>query len=220
MTDEARASLLEAVRKYHQIASVETAFVPGVTPLLTGGAVLDEDDRGALVEAALDMRIVAGQHTQRVEREFARSLGLRKAHLTNSGSSANLLAITALTSRQLGNRRLQPGDEVITAAAGFPTTVNPILQNGLLPVFVDVELGTYNTTPERVAAAITPKTRAIILAHTLGNPYAAEEIQQIAREHRLWLVEDNCDALDSTYRGRLTGTFGDVSTCSFYPAHH
>jgi CDP-6-deoxy-D-xylo-4-hexulose-3-dehydrase len=220
MTTDTRADLLEAVRKYHQTVSTEESFVPGLTPLLTGGAVLDEDDRVALVEAALDLRFVAGNHTARFEREFARLLGLRKAHLTNSGSSANLLAITALTSPMLGDRRLRPGDEVITVAAGFPTTVNPIIQNGMVPVFVDVELGTYNTTPELVAAAVTDKTRAIVLAHALGNPYAAEEIAQLAREHRLWFVEDNCDALDSTYKGRLTGTFGDVSTCSFYPAHH
>ncbi|BCY08840.1 lipopolysaccharide biosynthesis protein RfbH [Actinoplanes sp. L3-i22] len=194
--------------------------MPGVTPLLTGGAVLDEDDRVALVEAALQLRIVAGPASQRFEREFARTLGLRKAHLTNSGSSANLLAVTSLTSPALGERRLRPGDEVVTVAAGFPTTVNPILQNGMVPVFVDVELGTYNTTPELVQAAITPRTRAIVLAHTLGNPYAAQEIKDISAAHGLWLVEDNCDALDSTYRGRLTGTFGDVSTCSFYPAHH
>jgi dTDP-4-dehydro-2,6-dideoxy-D-glucose 3-dehydratase len=220
MTDDARAGLLEAVRSYHKAVEVEERFVPGVTPLLTGGAVLDADDRVALVGAALDLRIVAGGHTTAFEREFARALGLRKAHLTNSGSSANLLAVTALTSPQLGDRRLRPGDEVVTVAAGFPTTVNPILQNGLVPVFVDVELGTYNTTPERIAAAIGPKTRALVLAHTLGNPYAAEEIAALAREHRLWFVEDNCDGLDSTYRGRLTGTFGDLSTCSFYPAHH
>jgi len=144
----------------------------------------------------------------------------RKAHLTNSGSSANLLAVTALTSHVLEDARLRPGDEVITVAAGFPTTVNPILQNGLTPVFVDVELGTYNTTAERVAQAIGPRTRAIILAHALGNPFAVREIAELATQHDLFLIEDNCDAVGSTYEGRLTGTFGDLSTVSFYPAHH
>ena len=195
-------------------------FVPGVTPLLPSGAVLDEDDRVAIVEAALNLRIAAGVSSRRFEREFARTLGLRKAHLTNSGSSSNLLALTALTQRELGDRRLRPGDEVITVAAGFPTTVNPILQNNLVPVFVDVELGTYNTTAERVAAAIGPRTRAVMIAHALGNPFPAAEVADLARENDLFFVEDNCDAVGSTYQGRLTGTFGHLTTVSFYPAHH
>lgn len=140
--------------------------------------------------------------------------------MTNSGSSANLLALTALTSPHLEDRRLRPGDEVITVAAGFPTTVNPIVQNGLVPVFVDIEVGTYNTTVERIADAIGPRTRAIMIAHALGNPFPATEIAALAEEHDLFLIEDNCDALDSRYQGRLTGTFGDLSTISFYPAHH
>jgi CDP-6-deoxy-D-xylo-4-hexulose-3-dehydrase len=216
---ESKALLLEQVRKYHQeIASDE--FVPGRTPVLSSGATLDEEDRVALVEAALEMRICAGVSARRFEREFARLLGLRKAHMTNSGSSANLLALSALASPALEDRRLMPGDEVITVAAGFPTTVNPIIQNGLVPVFVDVELGTYNTTPERIEAAIGPRTRAIMVAHALGNPFAAAEVAEIAERHELFLVEDNCDAVGSTYRGQLTGTFGDLSTVSFYPAHH
>ncbi|MFD0689607.1 lipopolysaccharide biosynthesis protein RfbH [Actinomadura fibrosa] len=214
------ARILDETRKYHQDAQDARSFVPGVTEIWPSGAVLDEEDRVALVEAALNMRIAAGTVSRRFERAFARRLGLRKAHLTNSGSSANLLALSALTSPQLGDRRLRPGDEVITVAAGFPTTVNPILQNGLVPVFVDVDLRTYNTTPERVAAAIGPRTRAVMMAHTLGNPYAAAEIAEIADEHGLLFVEDNCDAVDSTYDGRLTGTFGDLATVSFYPAHH
>lgn len=144
----------------------------------------------------------------------------RKAHLTNSGSSANLLAVSALTSHLLEDRRLRPGDEVITVAAGFPTTVNPILQNGLVPVFVDVDLATYNTTADRVAQAIGPRTRAIIIAHALGNPFEVAGIAELAAEHELFLIEDNCDAVGSTYDGRLTGTFGDLTTVSFYPAHH
>ncbi|MER7156053.1 lipopolysaccharide biosynthesis protein RfbH [Streptomyces lydicus] len=218
MTDS-KARILEQVRGYHQ-ENERRGFTPGVTPIWPSGAVLDEDDRVALVEAALDMRIAAGVSSRRFERELAKALGLRKAHLTNSGSSANLLALSALTSPQLEDRRLRPGDEVITVAAGFPTTVNPILQNGLVPVFVDVELGTYNTTPERIAEAIGPRTRAIMVAHALGNPFAAAEVAELAEAHDLFLVEDNCDALGSTYRGQLTGTFGDLSTVSFYPAHH
>ncbi len=216
---ESKARILEQVRKYHQ-ENAKDEFVPGVTPVLSSGAALDEEDRVALVEAALDMRIAAGVSARRFEREFAATFGLRKAHLTNSGSSANLLALSALTSPSLEDHRLVAGDEVVTVAAGFPTTVNPIVQNGLVPVFVDIELGTYNTTPERVAAAIGPRTRAIMVAHALGNPFMATEIAALAEEHGLFLVEDNCDAVGSTYDGRMTGTFGDLSTVSFYPAHH
>lgn len=216
---ESKAFLLELVRKYHQ-ENASDEFVPGTTLVQSSGATLDEEDRVALVEAALDMRIAAGVSARKFERTFARMLGLRKAHMTNSGSSANLLALSALTSPALEDRRLVPGDEVITVAAGFPTTVNPIIQNGLIPVFVDVELGTYNTTPERIEAAIGPRTKAIMVAHALGNPFAVAEVAEIAERHELFLVEDNCDAVGSTYRGQLTGTFGDLSTVSFYPAHH
>lgn len=220
MNEDHRARALEETRKHHQALRGGEEFVPGETEIWPSGAVLDEDDRAALVEAAIDMRIAAGPYSQRFESSFAKFLKRRKAHLTNSGSSANLLALTAYTSHQLGERRLLPGDEVITVAAGFPTTVNPILQNGLVPVFVDIELGTYNTTADRVAAAIGPRTRAIMIAHALGNPFEVEEIAQLAADHDLVFVEDNCDAVGTTYRGRLTGTFGDVSTVSFYPAHH
>ncbi|MER8236260.1 lipopolysaccharide biosynthesis protein RfbH [Streptomyces sp. NPDC101490] len=215
---DAKARILEQVRAYH--GSDEKEFEPGVTAVWPSGAVFDADDRVALVDAALDMRIAAGVSSRRFEREFARYFGLRKAHLANSGSSANLLALSAFTSPQLEDRRLLPGDEVITVAAGFPTTVNPIIQNGLVPVFVDVELGTYNATAERIAEAIGPRTRAIMIAHALGNPFAVEDVARIAEEHGLFLIEDNCDAVGSTYRGRLTGTFGDIATTSFYPAHH
>ncbi|MEU9092911.1 lipopolysaccharide biosynthesis protein RfbH [Streptomyces sp. NPDC087901] len=216
-----RALVLDEVRKYHQEREEGVSgFVPGVTEIWPSGAVLDEEDRVALVEAALEMRIAAGRSSRKFESAFARKLKRRKAHLTNSGSSANLLAVSALTSHLLEDRRLRPGDEIITVAAGFPTTVNPILQNGLVPVFVDVELGTYNTTAERVAQAIGPKTRAIIIAHALGNPFEVAEIAELATEHDLFLIEDNCDAVGSTYDGKLTGTFGDFSTVSFYPAHH
>ncbi|MCX4469510.1 dTDP-4-amino-4,6-dideoxy-D-glucose transaminase [Micromonospora sp. MW-13] len=215
-----KKQLLDDVRKYHHEAQPERPFQPGVTEIWPSGAVLDETDRAALVEAALDMRIAAGVSSRRFESQFARKMNRRKAHLTNSGSSANLLAVSALTSHVLGDARLRPGDEVITVAAGFPTTVNPILQNGLVPVFVDVELGTYNTTAERVAQAIGPRTRAIIIAHALGNPFEVAEVAQLATDHELFLIEDNCDAVGSTYDGKLTGTFGDFTTVSFYPAHH
>lgn len=220
MSDEAKTAILAAVRDYHHAQQSDAVFVAGVTPLMSSGPVFDENDRAAIVEAALDMRIVAASSTREFERRYAQMLGLRKSYFVNSGSSANLLAVSALTSPTLGARRLRPGDEVITAAAGFPTTVNPIIQNGLVPVFVDTELATYNPSVESIEAAITPRTGAIILAHTLGNPYAVSEITELARAHDLWLIEDNCDALGSTYRGQLTGTFGDLSTSSFYPAHH
>ncbi|MEV0387460.1 lipopolysaccharide biosynthesis protein RfbH [Nonomuraea sp. NPDC050643] len=215
-----KALALDEVRKYHQEQQDGRGFVPGVTEIWPSGATLDEDDRVALVEAALEMRIAAGRSSRAFESAFARWMRRRKAHLTNSGSSANLLAMSSLTSHLLEDRRLRPGDEVITVAAGFPTTVNPILQNGLVPVFVDVELGTYNTTADRVARAIGPRTKAIMIAHALGNPFEVAEVAALADEHDLFLIEDNCDAVGSTYRGRLTGTFGELATVSFYPAHH
>ncbi|WP_229402166.1 lipopolysaccharide biosynthesis protein RfbH [Micromonospora okii] len=221
MVDPARSRLLEQVRGYHDAKTPASApFIPGQTPILSSGAVLDADDREALVAAALDMRIAAGGIAAKFESSFARVQKRRKALLTNSGSSANLLALSTLTSPELGDKRLKPGDEVVTVAAGFPTTVNPILQNGLVPVFVDIDLGTYNTTAERVEEAISPRTRAIMIAHTLGNPFPVAEIAELAARHHCYLIEDNCDAVGSTYNGRLTGTFGQLSTVSFYPAHH
>lgn len=217
---ERKAVLLDEVRGYHEMVSSVGEFLPGVSEIWPSGAVLDSDDRVALVEAALEMRIAAGVSARKFESVFASVMGRRKAHLTNSGSSANLLAVSALTSPMLEDRRLLPGDEIITVAAAFPTTVSPMLVNRLVPVFVDVELGTYNTTAERVAKAIGPRTRAIVLAHTLGNPYEVAEVAQLAADRDLFLVEDNCDAVGSTYYGELTGTFGDLSTVSFYPAHH
>jgi dTDP-4-dehydro-2,6-dideoxy-D-glucose 3-dehydratase len=215
-----KEQVLDKVRQYHREVSPQREFVPGKTEIWPSGAVLDETDRAALVEAALEMRIAVGQSARKFESAFARRLNRRKAHLTNSGSSANLLAVSALTSHVLEDMRLKPGDEVITVAAGFPTTVNPILQNGLVPVFIDVDLATYNTTADRVAAAISSKTRAIIIAHALGNPFPATEIAELAAEHSLFLIEDNCDAVGSLYDGKLTGSFGDMTTVSFYPAHH
>ncbi|GAA3537602.1 lipopolysaccharide biosynthesis protein RfbH [Amycolatopsis ultiminotia] len=221
MVDSARSHLLEQVRGYHDAQSAgPVPFIPGQTPILSSGAVLDAADREALVAAALDLRIASGAIATKFESSFARKLKRRKAVLTNSGSSANLLALSTLTSPTLGAEQLKPGDEVITVAAGFPTTVNPILQNGMVPVFVDIELGTYNTTVDRVEQAISPRTRAIMIAHTLGNPFPVAEIAELAAQHGLHLIEDNCDAVGSTYQGQLTGTFGRFSTVSFYPAHH
>ncbi|WP_280449073.1 lipopolysaccharide biosynthesis protein RfbH [Nocardia brasiliensis] len=211
--------VLELVRALHHRRR-PPAFEPGVTPIFSSGAVLDADDRVALVEQALELRIASGATALRFERLFAKAIGVRRAHLTNSGSSANLLALATLTTPELEERALKPGDEVITVAASFPTTVNPILQHGMVPVFVDIELGTYNTTVDRVRAAIGPRTKAIMMAHTLGNPFPVAEIAELAEEHELFLIEDNCDAVLSTYQGQTTGTFGDFATVSFYPAHH
>jgi len=184
------------------------------------GKVLDEDDLFNLIDASLDMWLTAGRFAEEFEKEFPRFLGRKYCALVNSGSSANLIAISALTSYKLGDRRLKPGDEVITVASGFPTTITPIIQNNLTPVFVDVDLGTYNINIEQLEMAISEKTKAIFLAHTLGNPFDIDKVMEIARKYNLWLIEDNCDALGSKYRGRFTGTFGDISTVSFYPAHH
>jgi CDP-4-dehydro-6-deoxyglucose reductase, E1 len=218
--DELRATILKLVAEYHDEAFAPRDFEAGVHPVLVSGRVFDENEVRHLVDASLDFWLTTGRFAEEFEARFADLLGIRHALLCNSGSSANLLAVSALTSTRLGDRRLRPGDEVITAAAGFPTTVNPMVQNGLVPVFVDVELGTYDPGVEQVAAAIGPRTRAIMLAHTLGNPFDLAGMCELARRHDLWLVEDNCDALGSRYDGQLTGTFGDVATVSFYPAHH
>ena len=183
------------------------------------GRVFDAEELVFLVDASLDFWLTTGRYAQEFEREFSTYFGLRDTLLCNSGSSANLLALSCLTSPKLGDRRLVPGDEVLTTAAGFPTTVNPIFQNNLVPVFLDIELGTYNVDPSHLEAAVGPRTRAIVLAHTLGNPYDLDAVQALARKHNLWLIEDNCDALGSRYRGKLTGTFSDLATVSFYPAH-
>jgi CDP-6-deoxy-D-xylo-4-hexulose-3-dehydrase len=218
--DELRDRILELVEEYHAAQFGNGEFRPGESTVLYAGRVFDSDELLHLVDSSLDFWLTTGRYAQRFERQLARRLGLRHALLCNSGSSANLLALTALTSPKLGDRRLRPGDEVITVAAGFPTTVNPIVLNGLRPVFVDVELPTYNASIEQLAAAVGPQTRAIMIAHTLGNPFEADAVSELARRHDLWLVEDNCDGLGSTYGERLTGTFGDLSTLSFYPAHH
>ena len=212
-------SILNAVREYGEnLPSV--SFVRGESPVPVSGKVLDADDFVNLVDSSLEGWLTSGRFHEDFERGLARYVGVRNAVFVNSGSSANLVALSALTSPKLGKKALKPGDEVITVAAGFPTTVNPIIQNGLVPVFVDVELGTYDAVIDQVREAISPKTRAIMMAHTLGNPFDVAQIKSICQEHDLWLVEDSCDALGSTYDGKRTGSFGDTATVSFYPAHH
>jgi CDP-6-deoxy-D-xylo-4-hexulose-3-dehydrase len=217
--EEIRAEILRLVREYHD-AGGDGAFVPGESPVPVSGRVYDADEMVSLVDSALDFWLTTGRFAKKLERGLARYVGTRHALLCNSGSSANLLALSALTSPRLGRRRLVDGDEVITVAAGFPTTVNPIFQNRLKPVFVDVDPATGNVLPEALAGAVGPRTRAVMLAHTLGNPFDVDAVRALCDEHGLWLVEDNCDALGSTYDGRRTGTFGDLATISFYPAHH
>jgi CDP-4-dehydro-6-deoxyglucose reductase, E1 len=218
--EELRAEIEQLVRRYHAEAFPAEPFVAGESPYRVAGRVFDAEEVVNLVDASLDMWLTTGRYAERFEKEFAGRFGLRHASLVNSGSSANLLAITALTSPKLVDRALRPGDEVITAAAGFPTTVNPIIQNRLVPVLVDAELGTYNVDVTQLEAALSDRTRAIALAHTLGNPFDLDAVTAFAREHDLWLIEDCCDAVGSLYRGRQVGTFGDLATVSFYPAHH
>jgi len=218
--DELRARARALAAEYYEAALRPPAFVPGDSWVPVSGRVFDATELQFLIDASLDFWLTTGRFASQFEREFARTVGVRHAILCNSGSSANLLATSALTSWKLGDRQLQPGDEIITVAAGFPTTVNPAVQHGLVPVFLDVDLGTYDIDVTRLEEAISPRTRAIILAHTLGNPFDVDAVMALAKRHGLWVVEDSCDALGSTYRGRHVGTFGDLATVSFYPAHH
>lgn len=215
-----KAQILDLVRQYYGVAFSQSIFVPGETPIPYAGRTFDEDELVHLVEASLDFWLTSGRFANQFEREFARFFGLRHAILVNSGSSANLLALSALTSPKLANRRLYPGDEVITIATGFPTTVNPIIQNKLVPVFVDITIPTYNIDVTQLEDAYSERTRAIMLAHTLGNPFDLDTVTCFARQHDLWLIEDCCDAVGATYYGQKVGTFGDLATVSFYPAHH
>jgi CDP-6-deoxy-D-xylo-4-hexulose-3-dehydrase len=208
------------LEEYFEQAFAPQPFVPGESVVPVSGKVFDAQELQFLVDASLDFWLTTGRYADEFEREFARFMGVRSASLVNSGSSANLLALSALTSPKLGERRLRPGDEVITVAAGFPTTLNPILQCGLVPAFVDVQIPTYNIDVAQIEAALSPKTRAIVLAHTLGNPFDLDAVMDFSRSHDLWVVEDCCDAVGSTYLGRNVGTFGHVATTSFYPAHH
>ena len=215
-----RQEILSMVEKFASESLKVADFHPGETPVPVSGKVLDPSDIASLVDASLDGWLTAGRFHEDFERALARYVGARGALFVNSGSSANLVALSALTSPKLGKRALQPGDEVLTVAAGFPTTVNPIIQNNLRPVLVDVNLETYDAIPEMLREAVSSKTKAIMMAHTLGNPFDLDTVRELCDKHGLWLVEDSCDALGSTYDGKRTGSFGDTATLSFYPAHH
>lgn len=208
--------IAEAMEQRHP----QREFIPGISNVPVTGKVFGAEELEAAVEASLDFWLTAGPYTEKFERDFAKTVGMRHAFMVNSGSSANLLALTALTSAKLGERSLKPGDEVLTVAAGFPTTVTPILQNGLIPVYVDVDLETYVANNDSLEDAISPKTKAIMMAHTLGNPFNVDLVKRLAKEKNLWVIEDSCDALGGTYRDKNLGSFGDLSTFSFYPAHH
>ncbi|MDD5131508.1 MAG: lipopolysaccharide biosynthesis protein RfbH [bacterium] len=215
-----RNNILKKIKAFHQAGKNREKFVPGKTLINYAGRIYDDKEMINLIDASLDFWLTAGRYAQEFEQKLADFLKVKYTLLTNSGSSANLLAISALTSPLLKEKRLRPGDEVITTACGFPTTLNPIIQNNLVPVFIDIELGTYNIRTELLAKALTKKTKAIFVPHTLGNPVNLEAISRFARKHKLWFVEDNCDALGSRYKGKFTGTFGQIATFSFYPAHH
>jgi CDP-6-deoxy-D-xylo-4-hexulose-3-dehydrase len=217
---DTRREILELVGRYYQERHVPPPFDPDRDPVRYAGRVFGEDEMRYLVDSSLDFYLTSSRFTEEFESGVADYLGVSDALFVNSGSSANLAALTTLTSPKLGARRLKPGDEVITVAAGFPSTVAPIVQNRLVPVFVDVRLGDYNADPEQLRAAVSPRTRAIMLAHTLGVPFDLDTVMELVEKHDLWLIEDNCDALGARYRDRLTGTFGHLSTVSFYPAHH
>jgi CDP-6-deoxy-D-xylo-4-hexulose-3-dehydrase len=219
-TEEIKRQILDLVRSYYETAFAAEEFVPGDTAVPVSGKVFDGDEMANLVDSSLEFWLTTGRYADQFEQELAQYVGVRHASLCNSGSSANLLALSALTSPNLEERQLQPGDEVITVAAGFPTTVNPIIQNQLTPVFLDIDLRTHNIAVEHLEEAISPRTKAIMIAHSLGNPFDLDTVVEVANRHNLWLIEDNCDALGSKYNGRFTGTFGHLSTISFYPAHH
>jgi len=219
--DKERQKILRQVAAYSELKYAQGVdFVAGETPIPPSGKVLGAAEITALVDASMDGWLTTGRFNDKFEKNLANFLGQRHVLTTNSGSSANLVALSALTSPKLGDRRLLPGDEIITVAAGFPTTVNPILLYGMVPVFVDIDPKTYNIDVAGLRAAVTDKTRAIMLAHTLGNPFDLDAVTRIASENKLWLIEDCCDALGSTYDGRLVGSDGDIGTLSFYPAHH
>jgi CDP-6-deoxy-D-xylo-4-hexulose-3-dehydrase len=218
--DALRQQILSLVGEYYSEAFPKKPFLGGISQIPVSGKVFDESELTNLVDSSLDFWLTSGRFSQEFEEEFAKVMGVKHAMLCNSGSSANLLAVSALKSDRLGERALVDGDEVITMAAGFPTTVNPIIQNRLIPVFIDCELGTYDATAENIQAAVSPKTRAIVMAHALGNPFNLDAVMSIAKENNLFVIEDSCDAVGATYDGMPVGSFGDLSTASFYPAHH
>lgn len=218
--DKLRSQIGELVQQYADIAHAPKAFVPGESMVPVSGKVIGAKELQLMVEASLDGWLTTGRFNAMFEERLAQYLGVKYLITVNSGSSANLVAFSALTSTRLGDRAIKQGDEVIGVAAGFPTTVNPILQFGAVPVFVDVDLATHNIDASKLEAAIGPKTKAIMLAHSLGNPFNLDVVTAVCKKHNLWLVEDCCDALGATYNGQLVGTFGDIGTLSFYPAHH
>jgi len=218
--DRLRQQISELVQQYADIAYAPKPFVPGVSAVPVSGKVIGAGELKMMVEASLDGWLTTGRFNGMFEQRLAQFLGVKHVLTVNSGSSANLVAFSTLTSPRLGARAIKPGDEVIGVAAGFPTTVNPILQFGAVPVFVDVDLNTHNIDASKIEAAIGPKTKAIMLAHSLGNPFNLDVVTALCKKHGLWLVEDTCDALGATYNGQLVGTFGDIATLSFYPAHH
>ncbi|MDR2775962.1 MAG: lipopolysaccharide biosynthesis protein RfbH [Tannerella sp.] len=215
-----RQEIITKTIEYYQLKFAQQKFIPGKTRVNYAGRVFDEKELINAINASLDFWLTEGRFSEEFSEKISDFLGVEHVMLTNSGSSANLLAFSALTSEKLGCRRLKSGEEVIAVAAGFPATVAPIIQYGLIPVFVDVDIPTYNIDPEELEKAITPKTKCIFLAHTLGNPFHLDVVMELAEKHHLWVIEDNCDAFGSKYRGRYTGTFGHLSTLSFYPAHH
>lgn len=215
-----RKQILDLAARFFEESSTPSEFIPGVTPVPVSGKVIDGSDIASIVDSVLDGWFTTGRFAESFQRSLARFIGVRSAALVNSGSSANLLALSALTSPQLGDRRLNPGDEVITVAAGFPTTVNPIFQNRLVPVFVDVTVPEYEIDVAQLESARSERTRAVFIAHTLGNVFDVDAVSAFTKKHNLWLIEDCCDALGSTYKGHNVGTCGDIATLSFYPAHH
>lgn len=214
--------LPQSIRDYAKLRVEQTKkqFIPGESVVPVSGKVFDETELEYMIESVMDCHWTEGRWNKEFEEKLAAFIGMKHVMTTNSGSSANLLAFTALTAKELKERRLMPGDEVITVAAGFPTTINPIIMNGCVPVFVDIDIGTYEANIDDIRKAISPKTKAIMMAHTLGNVFDIGAIRQICDEHNLWLIEDTCDALGAKYDGKFAGTFGDIATLSFYPAHH
>lgn len=217
---DTKKEIFSLIDKYYKENFPKKSFVPGESPIAVSGKVFDQTELKFLVEASLDGWFTSGRFTEQFEKKLSEFIDVEYLLTTNSGSSANLLAVAALTVEDLGDRRLKPGDEVITVASAFPTTVNPLLTYGLVPVFVDIDIPTYNIDVTKIEKAITDKTKAIVIAHTLGNPFNIKAVQAICQKHNLWLIEDCCDSLGSYYENKHVGTFGDIGTLSFYPAHH
>ncbi|MDZ4756743.1 MAG: lipopolysaccharide biosynthesis protein RfbH [Bacteroidota bacterium] len=215
-----RDQIHELTEAYYNIKFSKKPFEPGINNVPVSGKVFDAEELKYIIDSSLDGWFTTGRFNKEFEKELAKYIGCRKVITVNSGSSANLLAFAALTSEELGERAIKPGDEIISVAVSFPTTLNPAISFGCIPVFVDIDIPTYNINVELIEEAITPKTKAIIVAHTLGNPFNIESIQHIAKKHKLWIIEDCCDALGATFNGKHVGTFGDIATLSFYPAHH